>query len=466
MNINFPQTEKKLLKFWKDRKIFKKSLKQRKDGPVFSFYDGPPFATGDPHYGHILVATIKDAVLRFWTMQGYYVPRRVGWDCHGLPVENLIEKEIGLRSKKDIETYGIEKFNTACGNSVFRCVNNFQETLKRLGRWADYSNSYSTMDNNYIESVWWVLKELNKKKLVYKDFRVTPYCPRCGTPLSNFELNQPGAYQDVQDTSVYVKFRLKDDDSSLLIWTTTPWTLPSNMLIAVGEKIKYVKVKFNNEKYILAKERLSILEKEYIIEEEIKGKDLIGKEYFPVYKDKLKVKNIHTIISAEFVSIEDGTGLVHIAPAFGVDDMEISKKMGFESKDILIRVDKEGKITLGDKIPGEGKFVKTADKEIRADLEKRNLLFKEEVISHSYPHCWRCDTPLLYYPIDSWYIAVTQFKDQLVKNNKKINWVPEYIKEGRFGKWLEGARDWSFSRSRFWGAPIPIWECSSKKMWE
>jgi isoleucyl-tRNA synthetase len=462
MNINFPQEEKKVLKFWKDKKIFEKSLKLRKDGPVFSFYDGPPFATGQPHYGHILVTAIKDAVLRFWTMQGYYVPRRVGWDCHGLPVENLIEKEVGLKSKKDIEEYGIEKFNTACGNSVFRCVTDFQETLKRVGRWADYSNSYSTMNNNYIESVWWVLKELDKNKLVYKDFRVSPYCPRCGTPLSNFELNQPGAYQDVEDISIYVKFKLKDEDASLLIWTTTPWTLPSNMAVAVGEKIKYVKVKFNGENLILAKERLSILEGEYSIEEEMTGKDLVGKSYLPLY-GKTKGDIMHKVSSAEFVSTEDGSGLVHIAPAFGVDDMELGKKIGIESKDILIKVDAEGKITLGDNIPGEDKFVKTADKEIRADLKERGILFKEEPILHSYPHCWRCDTPLLYYPIDSWYISVTQFKDQLVKNNKKeIKWVPENIKEGRFGKWLEGARDWSFSRNRFWGAPIPIWECSGK----
>lgn len=463
MSVDFPQIEKKVLKFWKDRKIFEKSLKQRKDSSTFSFYDGPPFATGQPHYGHILATTIKDVVLRFWTMQGYYVPRRVGWDCHGLPVENLIEKEIGLRSKKDIQKYGIEKFNMACSNSVFRCVNEFQETLKRVGRWADYSNSYSTMDNDYIESVWWVLKELDKRKLVYKDFRVTPYCARCGTPLSNFELNQPGAYQDVEDVSIYVKFKLKDENTSLLIWTTTPWTLPSNMMVAVGEKIKYVKVKFNKEKYILAKERLSILGEGYVIEEEFKGKDLVGKEYIPVYQSKSKAKNIYTITLGDFVSTEDGTGLVHIAPAFGVDDMEVGRKAGFESKDILIKVDKEGKITEGDKIPGEGRFVKTADKEIIADLEKRSLIFKEDKILHSYPHCWRCDTPLLYYPIDSWYVEVTKIKDQLVKNNKNIHWVPESLKEGRFGKWLEGSRDWSFSRNRFWGAPIPIWECSSKK---
>ena len=462
METNLPENEEKILKFWKKHKIFEKSIKQRKNCPVFSFYDGPPFATGLPHYGHILATTIKDAVLRYWTMQGYQVPRRVGWDCHGLPVENLIEKELELKTKKDIEKLGIEKFNNSCENSVFRCVKDFQKTLERVGRWADYSNAYATMDNNYIESVWWVMAQLYKQKLIYKDFRVTPYCPRCGTALSNFELNQPGAYQDIEEESIYIKFSLKKQkDTYLLVWTTTPWTLPANTAVAVNSKFDYVKVKIGKEHFILAKERLSALDSDYEIIEEFKGKKLIGLEYKTLFKtekikDKIQNKNIHKVVDADFVSLEDGTGMVHIAPAFGVDDMELGKK---ENLPVLITVDLEGKIIKGQKLPGEGKFVKTADKEIKEDLEKRKILFKKENIIHSYPFCWRCDTPLLYYPIDSWYVAVTKFKKQLVENNKKINWVPSHLKDGRFGKWLEDARDWSFSRNRYWGAPIPIWEC-------
>ncbi|MFH1611933.1 MAG: isoleucine--tRNA ligase [bacterium] len=484
------RNEKKVLKFWERENIFAKSVKQRKGKKFFSFYDGPPFATGLPHYGHILATTIKDSVLRYWTMRGYQVPRRVGWDCHGLPVENLIEKELNFKSKKDIEEFGIDKFNKVCRQSVFRCTSDFIKTLRRVGRWADYSDAYATMDNEYIESVWWVFKQLWEKGLVYKDHRVTPYCPRCGTPLSNFELNQPGAYQDVQDQSAYVKFKLKDSsvipvktgiqleskdidsrfrgnnnegsgndnvdsgNTYLLIWTTTPWTLTANVAVAVGKKIKYVKVKTNKEYLILAESRLDVLDDEYEIIEKISGKKLIGLEYEPVYKLDYD-KPAYKVVDADYVTTEDGTGLVHLAP-FGEDDSVIIKK---EKLPTIITVDKEGKIIMGLNLPGEGVFVKKADKDIKEDLTKRKLLYKEETITHSYPFCWRCDTPLLYYPIDSWYVAVTKFKKQLVANNKKIHWMPEYLKEGRFGKWLEGARDWSVSRNRFWGAPIPVWEC-------
>ncbi|MCK4781551.1 class I tRNA ligase family protein [Candidatus Parcubacteria bacterium] len=461
MEFSLPKNEEKILKFWKEHKIFEKSIEQRKGARIFSFYDGPPFATGLPHYGHILATTIKDAVLRYWAMQGYQVPRRVGWDCHGLPVENLIEKELGLKTKKDIEKLGIGKFNESCHGSVFRCVKEFQKTLERVGRWADYSNAYATMDNNYIESVWWVLAQLHKKGLVYKDFRVTPYCPRCGTALSNFELNQPGAYQEIEDESIYIKFSLKKKKNTyLLVWTTTPWTLPANTAIAINPKFDYVKIKIKNEYFILAKERLNVLSSDYKVIEKFKGKELIGLEYKALYQkiaDKTqKTGNIYKVVAADFVSLEDGTGMVHIAPAFGVDDMELGKK---ENLPVLITVDLEGKIVKDSDIPGEGRFVKTADKDIKEDLEKRDLLFKQEKIIHKYPFCWRCDTPLLYYPLDSWYVAVTKFKEQLIKNNKKIRWVPAHLKEGRFGKWLEKARDWSFSRNRYWGAPLPIWEC-------
>ena len=389
-------------------------------------------------------------------MKGYQILWRVGWDCHGLPVENMVEKKIGLKSKKDIEEYGIGKFNKECQKSVFLCINDWHKTLNRVGRWSDYSNSYATMDDTYIESVWWVFKKLWDQGLVYQDFRVTPYCPRCGTPLSNFELNQPGAYQDVEDESVFIKFALKNKKNTyLLVWTTTPWTLGANTGIAVGSDFKYVKVKLNNEFLILVKERLDVLGNNYKIIEEFQGKELVGKRYEPLYSMKLEGDG-YRVVPADFVSVEDGTGLVHIAPAFGEEDMELGKKEGLPA---IITVDEEGKIIKGLKIPGEGKFVKDADNDVKADLRKRNILFKEEKITHAYPFCWRCESPLLYYPLNSWYISVTKFKKQLVENNKAIRWVPGHLKKGRFGKWLEGARDWSFSRNRYWGAPIPIWEC-------
>lgn len=452
-----PKIEKKILRFWQKENIFAKSIKLKKNRPFFSFYDGPPFASGLPHYGHILASTIKDSVLRYWTMKGYQVSWRVGWDTHGLPVENMIEEELGLRSKKDIEKLGIEKFNQACRKSVFRCIDEWYKTLNRLGRWSDYSNPYATLDNQYIESVWWVFKQLWDRGLVYQDYRITPYCPRCGTPLSNFELNQPGAYQDVEDESVYVKFPLKGEKNTyLFVWTTTPWTLGANIAIAIGPEFTYVKVKFNNEYLILAKERLEVLAKQgkYQVVEEFKGKKLVGKEYQPLYPLKLGKRGYH-IAPADFVSVEEGTGLVHIAP-FGEEDMQLAKQENLPS---IITVDEEGKVIKGFGIPGEGKFVKKADQDIKADLKKRGLLFKQEKIVHAYPHCWRCETPLLYYPINSWYVAVTKFKRELVGNNKKIRWIPGHLKYGRFGKWLEGARDWSVSRNRYWGAPIPIWQC-------
>ncbi|MBI4709138.1 MAG: isoleucine--tRNA ligase [Candidatus Portnoybacteria bacterium] len=458
--MNLPEIERKILKIWDKKKIFEKSIRQRKGKPFFSFYDGPPFASGLPHYGHILATTIKDSVLRFWAMKGYQVPRRVGWDCHGLPVENLIEKELGLKSKKDIEKLGIEKFNKACQASVFRFVKDWEITLKRVGRWADYKNAYATMDKEYTESVWWVFKKLYDLGLVYQDYRVTPYCPHCGTPLSNFELNQPGAYKDIEDQSVYLKFAIKGEPGNyFLAWTTTPWTLPANTALAVGEDITYVKVKSGEEKFILAKERLSSLSQDYEIENEFLGGALVGREYEPLYHMRLD-KAGWKVVAADFVSVNDGTGIVHIAPSFGEEDMELGKKENLPS---IVTVDLEGKVKKGLGIPGEGKFVKEADEEIKADLKRRKLLFKEEKIIHSYPFCWRCDSPLLYYPVNTWYVAVTKFKERLVNNNQQIRWVPAHLKEGRFGKWLQGARDWAVSRNRFWGAPLPIWQCQGSE---
>ncbi|MGI6335272.1 MAG: class I tRNA ligase family protein [Minisyncoccales bacterium] len=316
--------EEQILEFWKEKDIFHKSIKNRSNSPYFSFYDGPPFATGKPHYGHILATTIKDTVLRYWTMKGYQVPRRVGWDCHGLPVENLIEKELEIKNKKQIEEIGVEKFNEHCRSSVFNCVNDFQKTLERVGRWADYDEAYSTMDNNYIESVWWVLKQLWEKGLVEKNYRVSPYCPRCGTTLSNFEVNQ--GYKETKDRSVYVKFKV-EENTFLLVWTTTPWTLPGNVALAVNEDLEYSYIQVENEEiYILATERLSIINGEYKILKKVRGEDLIGIEYEPLFNYLPETKNAFKVLSGEFVSSEDGSGIVHINPMYGEDDFNIGKK--------------------------------------------------------------------------------------------------------------------------------------------
>ena len=465
--MSIPELEEKILEFWRKKKIFERSVRQNKRQPYFSFYDGPPFANGEPHYGHILASAIKDTVLRFWTMMGYRIDRRVGWDCHGLPVENLIEKELGVKTKKDIEKkIGIQKFNEACRKSVFRYVEDFQKILQRFGRWADYKHYYATMDSSYTESVWWVFKNLYDKGLVYQDYRVGPYCSRCGTPLSNFEVNQ--GYKEVEDVSLYVKFPLRDEKNTyFLVWTTTPWTLPANLAVAVNPKFTYVKVALEDQKnhrqfLILAKERLNIVKGDYKIVRVISGKDLIGLRYQPLYakpSENLPVsykEKIHRVVGANFVSLDEGTGLVHIAPAFGEDDREVGKKEGLP---LIITVDLEGKVVQGLSIPGEGKFVKQADEDIERSLESRGFVYKTEKIKHIYPFCYRCDTPLLYYPLKSWYVKVTAFKKALVDNNEKIHWVPEYIKHGRFGKWLAGAKDWCVSRNRYWGAPIPVWIC-------
>jgi len=459
--------EEKIIEFWEKEDIFHKSIENRKDAPFFSFYDGPPFATGKPHYGHVLATTIKDTVLRYWTMKGFQVPRRVGWDCHGLPVENLIEKELGIKNKKQIEEMGIQKFNDACKSSVFACTTEWLTTLRRVGRWADYSNAYSTLDNNYIESVWWVLKQLWNKELVSRNYRVSPYCPRCSTTLSNFEVNQ--GYKETRDKSVYVKFKIVEnkefEDASFLVWTTTPWTLPGNVALAVNKDLEYVHIKtINNEEFVLLNERLFVLEEEYKVIKKFKGKELIGIKYEPLFdylkKEKVdNIKNAYQVFNGEFVSNEDGTGIVHINPMYGEDDFNLGKE---HELPFFHTVDTNGKFKK-EVSDFQDIFVKDADPKIIENLKERKLLLKEELIIHEYPYCWRCDTPLLYYAIESWYVLVTKIKDKLIENNKKISWVPSHLKEGRFGKWLEGARDWDISRSRFWGAPIPIWQCESCK---
>ncbi|HDQ22958.1 MAG TPA: isoleucine--tRNA ligase [Candidatus Uhrbacteria bacterium] len=476
----FTQKEEELIKFWEDNKIFEKSIKQRESASVFSFYDGPPFATGSPHYGHVLASTLKDTVTRYWTMRGYKVERTVGWDCHGLPVENLIEKEKKIKSKKEILALGkdeyesIKIFNQACADSVFRCVDEWKEIFKRMGRWANYENQYATMNNEYIESVWWAFKELFNKGFVYKGYRVSPYCPRCGTPLSNFEVNLN--YLKVPDPSIYFKLKIKGQDNTyFLVWTTTPWTLPANVALAVGKDIDYAKIKINNEFLIIAKPRLEVIEKyfkDYEMVEIYKGNKLVGWEYEPVfnyYIDKVD-KKAWRVIAGDFVTVEDGTGIVHIAPAFGEDDMKAGEENNLP---LIMSVDLEGKFKSEVK-DWAGQFVKDADLGIIEYLKNNNILISEvgEKIEHDYPFCWRCDSPLIYYALDAWYVAVTKIQDKLVKNNLQIKlkdpngsehqgirWVPDHLKTGRFGKWLEGVKDWNISRNRFWGAPLPVWQC-------
>ncbi|MDD3773977.1 MAG: isoleucine--tRNA ligase [Patescibacteria group bacterium] len=457
--FNYPQAEEEILAFWQKNKIFEKSLEQRKNSPNFSFYDGPPFATGKPHYGHILASSLKDTITRFYSQRGNHVPRKMGWDCHGLPVENLVEKELGIKSKKEIEKLGIDKFNQACKKAVTRHIDDFVDTLTRFGRWGDFENAYYTMDKDYSESVWWVFKQLDELGLIYEDRRVSAYCPRCGTPLSNFEVNQ--GYKDVVDNSIYVLFKLKKEKNTyFLVWTTTPWTLSANLALAIGD-FKYVKVKAGDRFLILAYDQLNLLTDQYEIIEEYKPKQLLGLEYEPLYPQSQhlhsggNLENAFKVYQADFVNVQDGSGIVHVAPSFGEDDMQLGRK---NKLGMLITVNKEGKSLVD---PGKNLRVKDADKSIIKDLSDREILYKEEKIKHAYPFCWRCDTALLYYPVKTFYVRVSELVDKLVANNEQIHWVPKYLKEGRFGKWLQEARDWAVSRNRYWGAPIPIWKCDS-----
>lgn len=464
------QNEEKTLKFWEDNKIFKKSLE--KDAPKgdFVFYDGPPFATGEPHYGHVVPGTVKDIIPRYKTMQGYRIRRRWGWDCHGLPVENIIEKELGLSSKKDILDYGIDKFNEKARGTVMRYADDWRRIIPRLGRWVDMENDYRTMDATYTESVWWAFAELHKKGLVYEGFKSMQLCPRCETTLSNFEVSQ--GYKDITDISVYVKFELKDEPGTFLIaWTTTPWTLPGNAALAINPSVKYVKIEVAGVKYIVAEARLAVIKEEHKVLETIETKNLLGKFYTPPFdyytKDSsLKNKeNGWKVYGADFVTTDSGTGIVHIAPAFGADDYELSLKNNIP---FIQHVFTNGKFKqevsdfAQQDVKPKGDHQKT-DIEIIKYLAHHNTLFAKEKLIHSYPHCWRCDTPLINYASSSWFVKVTEIREKLVKENKKIKWVPKEVGEGRFGNWLEGARDWAISRSRFWGAPIPVWRDEKTK---
>lgn len=462
---NLATIEESIQALWDKEKTFEQSMDNRKGGPYFSFYDGPPFANGLPHFGHSLVTSIKDSVLRYKTMRGFYVPRRNGWDCHGLPVEYAIEKEFGVSGKKQILELGLEKFNNACRDSIFKYKGEWEVLLQRLGRWSEYDNYYATVDNNYTESVWWALGQINDKGLLYRGFKNTAYCPRCETPLSNFEVND-GYKDNVPDPSLFVKFKLVDEDAFLLGWTTTPWSLPGNAAIAVNPEERYVYVVLNSdegqqETLIVAEKRLEALASEnYRIVKELHGSALVGKQYEPLFKvkglqDMEGHQNLYKVWPAQFVSIDDGTGVLHVAPAFGEDDLQLGQDNNIP---VLKTLDASGKVTGGigyDEI--KGKFFKSADKPIIEHLTKIGRVYAAETLTHTYPFCWRCDTPLMYYSITSWFIKVSAIRDQLMKTAEKINWIPENIKTGRFGKWLEGARDWSVSRNRYWGAPMPVW---------
>jgi isoleucyl-tRNA synthetase len=455
MRFNLPEAENKILKFWKDKKIFEKTLKKTKREKRFIFFEGPPFANGLPGIHHLLARAFKDIILRYKTMQGFYVERKAGWDTHGLPTEMAAEKSLGIKSKKEIDKLGVDKFIAECEKNVFTYKKEWEDFTERIGFWLDLKNPYITCSNEYMESLWWILKQIADKDLLYEDYKVVPYCPRCGTSLSSHEVAQ--GYNNVEENSIYVKFKLKSErDTFFLVWTTTPWTLPANVALAVNNDIDYVKVRVGSEQFILSEKRLEVLES-YEIVEKYKGKDLAGMEYEPLFDFVAPDKKAYYVISADFVSLDEGTGIVHIAPAFGEDDMEAGKKNGLP---VLMTVDEEGKFNVGD---WKGTFVKDADPLIVEKLKKKNLLFKEEMYRHDYPFCWRCKSPLLYYAKTSWFIKVTEIKKGLIKNSQSINWEPAYIKKGRFGEWLKEVKDWNLSRERYWGTPLPVWRCRECK---
>ena len=465
--------EEETLRFWNERGIFQKTLEKHAPKGDYIFYDGPPFATGLPHYGHIVPNTIKDVIPRYKTMCGYRVPRVWGWDCHGLPIENIVEKELGFKHKKAILEMGVAKFNEMCRERVLTYVHEWEKIIPRIGRWADMEHAYRTMDKPYMESVWWVFKQLWDKGLIYEDYRSMHICPRCETTLSQQEVSE--GYKDVKDISVTVKFELGDEPGAFfLAWTTTPWTLPGNVALAVGADFNYVKLKNANGTFILAKETLPRYQKDlgdFEIVAEMKGSELVGKKYTPpfnYYVNDMTLKNRENgwkVYAADFITTDAGTGIAHEAPAFGSDDWELLKKEGLP---FVQHVNPDGTLKkevtdfAGAEVKPQSEDDKvrlSADIAILKYLQEHGTLFSKENITHSYPHCWRCETPLLNYATSSWFVAVTKVKDNLLKSARAINWSPAHIKEGRFGKWLEGARDWSISRQRFWASVIPIWRC-------
>ena len=467
-NLNFVEREKNTEKFWRDNDIFKKSMDNRKEGEMYTFYDGPPTANGKPHIGHVLTRVIKDMIPRYQTMKGCMVPRKAGWDTHGLPVELEVEKMLGLDGKDQIEEYGLEPFIDKCKESVWKYKGMWEDFSGTVGFWADMDHPYVTYDDNYIESEWWALKTIWDKGLLYKGFKIVPYCPRCGTPLSSQEVAQ--GYKDVKERSAIVRFKVKDEDAYILAWTTTPWTLPSNVALCVNPVEDYAKVKAADGKiYYMAVALLDTVlgslgnedegVKAYEILETYQGKDLEYKEYEPLYecayeKAKKQNKKGFYVTCDSYVTLTDGTGVVHTAPAFGEDDANVGRKYDLPFVQLVTE-----KGEMSEETPFAGLFVKKADPEVLKDLDGRGLLFDAPKFEHSYPHCWRCDTPLIYYARESWFIKMTAVKDDLIRNNNTINWVPESIGKGRFGNWLENVQDWGVSRNRYWGTPLNIWQC-------
>ena len=463
-NQNFVEREQKIEKFWADNMIFEKSIELRQHSPEFTFYDGPPTANGKPHIGHVLTRVIKDMIPRYKTMKGYKVPRKAGWDTHGLPVELEVEKMLGLDGKDQIEAYGMEPFIQHCKDSVWKYKGMWEEFSDAVGFWADMEHPYVTYDNNYIESEWWALKQIWDKKLLYKGYKIVPYCPRCGTPLSSHEVAQ--GYKDVKERSAIARFKVKGEDAYILAWTTTPWTLPSNVALCVNPDETYIKVKMKEEDYVyyLAQALADTVlgEGTYDVLETYKGTDLEYKEYKALYPVETK-KKAYYVVCDSYVTMTDGTGVVHIAPAFGEDDSKVGRKYDLP---FLQMVDENGMMTKETKWAGHS-CIKRVDlegengvsPEVIKDLKERGLLFSAPNFEHSYPHCWRCDTPLIYYARESWFIKMTAVKDDLIRNNNTVNWIPESIGKGRFGNWLENIQDWGISRNRYWGTPLNVWEC-------
>ena len=460
-HVDFPAMEEQILAFWNEHDLYRKSVDSRPAGRPFRFYDGPPFATGLPHYGHLLASISKDVVPRYWTMRGYRVERRWGWDCHGLPVENEAESQLGLKTRGDIIEYGIGPFNEFCRQVVLRYTAEWQTLIQRLGRWVDWDHQYRTMDTDFMESVWWVFKSLWDKGLIYEGYKSLAYCPRCATPLSNFEVNQ-GGYQDTQDPSITVRFRVRGEPGlSILAWTTTPWTLPSNMALAVGDQIDYVRVTTTEgDALILARERLDAVfgkrKAEITAVEEQPLAELLAMTYEPLFDHfaELRAEGAFRVVAADFVSTDEGTGIVHIAPGFGEDDHQLGLRTGIPA---VCPIDADCRFTA-EVSEYAGVFVKDADTPVIRALRAAGTLFSEGSIVHSYPFCWRCDAPLIYRTVSTWFVKVEgELKERMLAANRQIRWVPEHIRDGRFGKWLEGARDWAVSRNRYWGTPLPIW---------
>ena len=455
-DLNFVDREKQVEKFWKDEKIFEKSIDSRRKGTPYVFYDGPPTANGKPHIGHVLTRVIKDMIPRYRTMKGYQVPRKAGWDTHGLPVELEVEKKLGLDGKDQIEKYGVEPFIEQCKESVWKYEGMWEDFSHTVGFWADMKNPYVTYHNDYIESEWWALKEIWKKGLLYEGHKIVPYCPRCGTPLSSHEVAQ--GYKDVKERSAVVRFKVKGEDAYILAWTTTPWTLPSNVALCVNPDEDYVKVTSKGYTYYMAAALVdTVLGEDAEILEHYQGKDLEFKEYeplFPYAEKRIGNKKAYYVVCDTYVTLTDGTGVVHIAPAFGEDDSKVGHRYDLPFVQL---VNEKGEMT--EETPWAGTFCKKADMAVLQALEDKDLLFDAPLFEHSYPHCWRCDTPLIYYARETWFIRMTAVKEDLIRNNNTINWIPESIGKGRFGDWLENVQDWGLSRNRYWGTPLPVWQC-------